>query len=48
MIDVRDAAMAHINSIMLPSQSNSNGRFLLAADSLWFSEIIKCLKEEEK
>lgn len=48
IIDVRDVALAHIKAIMMPSQTNKNGRYLLSTESLWFSEIINCLKDEEK
>ena len=48
MVDVRDVAEAHINAIMSDKFKNVNARFLVAAKSLWFKDIIRVLKEDEK
>jgi hypothetical protein len=41
---VRDAALAHILMIT-DSRFSSNGRYFLAERSLWFSQIIDILKD---
>jgi dihydroflavonol-4-reductase len=48
MTDVRAVALAHVRAITLDSMQLQNGRYLLSGGSLWFSEIIRCIKEEEK
>lgn len=45
---MRDVAYAHLQTVLLDSLKDVNGRFLVASESLWFSEIIKALKDEEK
>lgn len=44
IIDVRDLAHMHIMMIM-HKQFSKHGRYLVGTESLWFSEIIKFLKE---
>ena len=46
--DVRDVAFAHLQAILLDSVKSMNGRYLISNESLWFSEILKTLKDEEK
>lgn len=48
MVDVRDVAWAHIQAINLDSMKYHNGRYILAAESLWFKDIIAYIKAEEK
>ena len=43
-VDVRDVALAHILSITHPDLQGYNGRFMMATQSLWFSEIIQALR----
>ena len=45
---MRDVAYAHLQAILLDNLKGVNGRFLVSSESLWFSEIIKALKDEEK
>jgi hypothetical protein len=45
---VRDVAYAHLQAVSLDSLREANGRYLVASESLWFSEIIKALKDDEK
>jgi hypothetical protein len=40
--------LAHIQPIILDSNVYKNGRYILSSESLWFSDILKCLKLEEK
>jgi hypothetical protein len=47
VIDVRDVAHAHVLMIT-DRRFDKNGRFLLATQSLWFSEIIKLLKQNQR
>ena len=42
--DVRDVAAAHIQAMLLDTVRGMNGRYLVATESLWFSEILKTLK----
>jgi hypothetical protein len=44
--DVRDVAEAHVKAITLDSLKHANGRYLVSSESLWFSEILKILKED--
>ena len=44
--DVRDVAYAHLQAVTLDSFANSNARFLVSSESLWFSDILKLLKAE--
>ena len=37
MVDVRDAATAHIIEILDPFLLANNGRYLISTESLWFS-----------
>ncbi|TNV77344.1 hypothetical protein FGO68_gene2646 [Halteria grandinella] len=46
--DVRDVAQAHIQAVTLDSMRHVNGRYLVSSESLWFSEILKVLKEDQK
>ena len=46
--DVRDVAAAHVNAALLPELAGRNDRFLLAAETLWFEEIIKILQEHQE
>ena len=34
--------------MVLDNLQNINARYLVAADSLWFSEIIKAIKDDQK
>lgn len=45
---MRDIAQAHLSSITLDSLKNVNARFLSSSESLWFSDILKTLKEDQK
>jgi|LauGreDrversion4_2_1035121.scaffolds.fasta_scaffold110852_1 hypothetical protein len=47
IIDVRDAAHAHVMMIT-DKKFDSNGRHFLAERSMWFSEIIELLKDNNK
>jgi len=46
IVDVRDVAAGHIQAMLLDSLRSMNGRYLVASESLWFSEILKTLKSE--
>ena len=45
IIDVRDLALMHILTLYHP-QFKTNGRYLTALESKWFSQIIDLLKKE--
>ena len=47
-VDVRDVAAAHVRAMTLDSLRGKSGRYLVASSSLWFSEVIATLREEEK
>ena len=44
VVDVRDAAQAHLNAIKLEEAKNK--RFILTKESWWFSEIARSLQAE--
>lgn len=43
MVDVRDAASAHILPIVDPTLVANNGRHLISTESLWMSKIVQLL-----
>jgi hypothetical protein len=45
MVDVRDAASAHIVPLIDPFLLANNGRYLISTDSLWFSDIVETIND---
>lgn len=46
-VDVRDCAKAHIISAFSPKFKGRNDRLLMAAESLWYKEIIEALRSNQ-
>lgn len=44
IVDVRDLSAAHILCLNDPIIGGFNGRYMMATQSLWFSEIIQALR----
>jgi len=44
IVDVRDVAAAHVFAMTHPDLRGFNGRYLMATQSLWFSEMVDALR----
>jgi hypothetical protein len=45
MVDVRDAASAHIVPLIDPFLLANNGRYLISTDSMWFNDIVETIND---
>jgi hypothetical protein len=45
MVDVRDAASAHVVPLIDPFLLANNGRYLISTDSMWFSDIVDTIND---